>query len=571
MITRFWRSKHLPAITVAGSLFGIFLTRAAWDPDPHHDGVMYAAAIAVREGLLPNRDVFAQYGPLVPEIQGVWLKFFGPTLIHLRILNALLLVAIGFLLFTLARKRVGSLTAALIVLAWALTSPRPCLHSCSNLTTLNNLPWPSVFSTLIIMAALYLLDSVWTVKSKPKIRNLIFGLIGVLMIAGSFARIQLFASFLVVAILLFWKRKREIHRAKAYSFLFGGLISALVSATLLIESGIWGPFLNQSIVWSFDTYGKSSVSHSTLIDLLWYPTIAAIFLSLWAIISWSIRTQKKVLKIPILLVPTALFLIAFLNLNLYSTKFSNAQVQNENFLLDASSNLLSCVGFISVAYILYQISPKRFRNSSLLNHRSGSDTERGLVQVVSLGIAATTLLQLYPLFDPLHLWWITPVLIAAILIGGTDTLNLLQSHQPVARSILIGLAIAGLFQLTMNARVNRIPFHDPALQGMKASPEQARRLDSTMQMLSTFGTPRRIKFFCSDGLYAAAGGKYLASGGNFVDWGDMSAIHDEAEYQQVFVCNVRSSSIRDFQQIGWTLISSTESEAGDGINALFMK
>ena len=41
--------------------FIIFALQAPFDPDPHHDGLSYAMAIASKDGYLPNRDFFAQY------------------------------------------------------------------------------------------------------------------------------------------------------------------------------------------------------------------------------------------------------------------------------------------------------------------------------------------------------------------------------------------------------------------------------------------------------------------------------------------------------------------------------
>ena len=569
LMARYWGSRVFAPVVIAGGLSVIFLTRAGWDPDPHHDGVMYTAAIGVREGFLPNRDVFAQYGPLVPTIQGLWLKSFGPELLNLRILNSFLLIAIGLLAFRLIRKRLGSLTAGLLVITWALINPRPCQHSCSIFAISNNLPWSSVFSTFIIMLTLSLINSIDLPEVKSPKRGLLFGLSGFFLVVGGFARIQLFASFLVVGIALFWKRELFRSRTEEYSFLLGGLIAGSISVILLVELGIWRPFLNQSVFWSFHTYGRNSVGVSTLIDILWYPAIALMLLILWIITSNAIHATNQAIRGVLLFIPTAVFFIAVLILN--SNDGNSSVVNGSSFPQDLSSNLISGLGYISVAYFLFQLLPLSTRGSLDKVSTIESRPKRTLCQLAGFGIALTTLIQLYPLFDPLHLWWITPVLISVIFGNSSREPKPTPSNQSIGRSILIGLAVTNLLQLTMATQIHRVSFADPALRGMKAPIAKVRALDATLNMLEKFGIPRQIKFFCSDGLFAAAGGKYMAAGADFVDWASVSPKDEQIGYKQVFICNVRKSSIQDFQQIGWVMIAKTSSEDGLGINALFKK
>ena len=46
--------------------------------DPHHDGVMLIPAVRVAAGQVVFRDVFCQYGLLVPLLQGAAVALFGP-------------------------------------------------------------------------------------------------------------------------------------------------------------------------------------------------------------------------------------------------------------------------------------------------------------------------------------------------------------------------------------------------------------------------------------------------------------------------------------------------------------
>ena len=68
----------LPAsLAVSAVAFVSALPFARLDFDPHHDGVMVATAVAIRDGAIVHRDVFAQYGPVAPLLQALALNFLS--------------------------------------------------------------------------------------------------------------------------------------------------------------------------------------------------------------------------------------------------------------------------------------------------------------------------------------------------------------------------------------------------------------------------------------------------------------------------------------------------------------
>ena len=126
--------------------FFILGPQSILDPEPHHDGVMFAAAVAVSQGRIPNRDVFAQYGPLAPWLQGLYLHLFGNKLVNLRLMTVLLLSLTAVFMFVLIRKYLGSKISFVIQLAWIVSYPKLPLPPA--------LPWSSVFSTLFLVLAI---------------------------------------------------------------------------------------------------------------------------------------------------------------------------------------------------------------------------------------------------------------------------------------------------------------------------------------------------------------------------------------------------------------------------------
>lgn len=149
-----WIKKTNSFLSVLLFAFAHFV-RAPFDPNMHHDGLIYTAAVAAAKGLIPHRDYFSQYGPLTPIIHGWWLAATDRTLLSLRLFNALLLTLISILLFVILRRHQSFLVAFLLVSIWSFSSPE-ILPA--------DLPWPSVISTLLLMIAISIIDA----KSKDK-------------------------------------------------------------------------------------------------------------------------------------------------------------------------------------------------------------------------------------------------------------------------------------------------------------------------------------------------------------------------------------------------------------------
>ena len=96
LIRNFRRSDSLLPIGVLSGVY--FLAIAPLDPDLHHDGVQYAAAAGVADGLNIHSQIFEQYGPITAWIQGWTLDVFGFNLLNLRIENALIFTLVSILM-----------------------------------------------------------------------------------------------------------------------------------------------------------------------------------------------------------------------------------------------------------------------------------------------------------------------------------------------------------------------------------------------------------------------------------------------------------------------------------------
>jgi len=149
-----------------------------WEVDPHHDGIMFSAAVGASQGLIPNRDFFAQYGPITPIIQGVWFRITSPTVLNMKILTCLGLALISQLLFQQSRKVLGVASALLISTLYILTGPF-------------GLPWSSIFSTLAIILSLIIIINSYSGESNK---------LWMLYLAGFILGFSIFIRIHVVAV-----------------------------------------------------------------------------------------------------------------------------------------------------------------------------------------------------------------------------------------------------------------------------------------------------------------------------------------------------------------------------------
>ena len=134
---------------VVGTLsFLYFLGLAKINPDPHHDGVQFAAAVGVADGLKIHSQVFEQYGPVGAWIQGATLQLFGSTLLNLRLANVVLLtIATILLLRIFFLLRVPKSVSVLACLVWVLSCPVSSIYP----GAFGFWPWSSVFVLVFLL------------------------------------------------------------------------------------------------------------------------------------------------------------------------------------------------------------------------------------------------------------------------------------------------------------------------------------------------------------------------------------------------------------------------------------
>jgi hypothetical protein len=238
----------------------IFWHQAKWNPNGIHDGFMYAPAILVAEGGVPNKDAFTQYGPYVMLIQGFWLSKTNLTLLSLRHLNALFLTIIGILLYFAGGKYLSKRASVSLSVIWALSAPKllPAV-----------LPWPSVLSTLLALTSV----SIFLAKSNLG-KNLYSKLLpvfsGFLISVAIMVRIHIILLPLLLTLFYVFSPRVRGQIAKLHYWFIGFTLGLILHVFYFVITKSLNQYWDQCIAWTFNRFALNPEpwSHQRLVALL---------------------------------------------------------------------------------------------------------------------------------------------------------------------------------------------------------------------------------------------------------------------------------------------------------------
>ena len=530
----------------------IFIPQAKLDPDPHHDGIMFAAAVGVAEGKVPNRDVFAQYGPLPPILQAQVLKVFGFNLLNLRIATGILLTLTAILVFIFLRNQIGFKYAFLIQLLWVMSYPKLPLPPL--------MPWASVICTLLILISLYCWKSASSKNSQSLRAKVLLFASGFTISLAIFARIQLlFFVFAISCILVTQLFKSKNRKPETTYFLFGSLLMALVSLSWLIQNSALQDFIEQCITWPRKHYGEAYLPTTILTKdgfIYWatwyyYPLFYLVLHFYFGNFQNKFRFRLVQRKFQLLNIWFFTPIIA-ISLSLLGT----SEVTNKSYL----NPLLQGQWIIeklplSLFYFLATLSFMK-----IISHLIFKNKEYDYFDVA---IITAAIAQLYPGSDPIHLWWITPILLVTILprfIGSEVISNNRRSGFSILLVFCLLFSSMNLIQLLSRDRAEFST--DSVLTGMQAPSDEARFVGRSLQLIASLSSKNDILFDCSDGLYAAADGRYLPKDRYFVNWGP-DRVTNIGDYSIIFICRMsKEEMLSKYPSQDYQILKKISSSSG---------
>ena len=512
--------------------FIIFALQAPFDLDPHHDGLSYAMAIASKEGYLPNRDFFAQYGPLTPYIFGFVLKLFGTDLLFLRLFTSLLLALTGTVLFAILKRRLLNVTSFLITLAWAVTSPIYL-----NLNT--NLPWATVITSLMLILSINFLQLLESQNIVSKKFKLITFALCFLLIIGFLGRQQLIFVFLFLPILLIWEP--DSYRVKYFRklVLIYSLAIACFLGFILLSTGLMIPWFKECVLFAFK-YSLTSSGWNTpqdalkakIVDLALYLLFPGYVFFYFLAIKFSNRIRSQWVYTLI----TMSFFGVILAIQALTIAASNKSFLNPYYLaIYFSQNTFMISGYLSASAIICVLF-RFFRRNTL-----------SIFEKLSIFIGITALLQLYPVHDPLHIWWLTPVMLSSIVAKFFKFEIFAKPYIRIRFEIFTFFTIlTSLAILFSHLNFSRVEFKSPILQGIYAEASFVKSLDATLFALNRLPGNSKIAFDCMDAMYSVYDGTFNPQNRNIVNWEPKIFKYgfNLKKYDYVFVCYINSSDPR---------------------------
>lgn len=512
----------------------ILLPQSRFDPDPHHDGYMFAGAVAASKGLLPNKDFFAQYGPLTPVIQGIWLRIFGERLVNLRILTAILIALTGSLLFLLIATYRNIRIAILFQTFWILSYPvLPLPHS---------LPWSSVISTFLLLLSFFFYE----VSKFTKYPRIFLTLQGFILGILYLFRIQLIIiPLMLVLSYCFLKLGKGGASQHLTQIVLSSFVSFLFSILTLIQLGIWVDYIEQCVTWPSKYYGASYspltifTKNGFIYWTTWYYYPAFFFLFLFGSRRF-IRSRKKEFENFRNLGYQIARLIGgfsigagfyvFIQFNFFPKSYLNPLLQLQWLIQRTPLAILFFAATYVAVIFFFKIPHFNFLKEvdPLFYYAIGS------------------VVLLYPGSDPLHLWWYGPPLLLFLArYSPSFSWGFRLTDENFLTKVLGVSIFLSLWTTISLFSQYRVSFDDKILQGMLGKPKIVQSLDQTINGIAATIDEYDIDSFvfqCRDGLYSVANGNFLSETKAFVDWAP-SANKSVDPTAYIFVCNETSENL----------------------------
>ena len=547
MVKTMLNHKSLSAIFITITNLIFFVNISRLDPDPHHDGVMFTAALASALGKVPNREFFAQYGPLTPVLQGMWLHLTSPTLFNLRLLHAIILTISALLMFLIISKRTRVDIAMVTTLIWTFSNP---------LLLTAILPWSTNITTFLTLLIIY------SYEKLVKFPRLIAFSWGLVFVLGFLVRIH-FAVTAVFILIFLWKKR--LRYKVTLKWLFIGILSG-VSITSAIFSlyGIWYDFIYQCFIWpaQFAVEVKRSWREYFSFKFIFYG-----FFILGTSLFLNYMSKKKSLNQAIKIIFGIILTVIFIDA-------SSAYKINNLPIGGITTDILHNLKIIRESMIIGPLLslPVLFGSIFIWFRKRKNIAEDDFIDFTVI-VTILAFLYLYPVPDSIHLWWVAPIIISGIFLMLSSTGELgtkLISNLKI--SLMIPILIGSIMLQFNYLQIPREQYKSKTLVGMLGKPTQVQWLDATMLNLEKYAHDGGVEFRCADGIYASAGGKFLSNNKFFTDLGfSQLKKTSKIEGNSVFYCGI-SSSVSDLDENGkLSLIFQQRIGDSEYFNLLFKK
>jgi hypothetical protein len=418
-ITSPWRL--LVSVSLSVTTFVLLLPFARLDFDPQHDGYMVAQAIAVRDGLSIQSEIWAMYGPVIAWLHALALNLpVGPAL-ALRVFNSALIALTVFLIADIGRNRHRSFpinyqAGVFAAITWMLLADvwigMP-MH-----------PWPSTLVAMLAALFLYFFTRATTLAFRGRASSA--AILSVL--AGCALGIMLFTRFnlgvpailaAAVGVYIIDRGSGRQVRRQLPDVMFGAAIGAMCVIIRLVAEGSWDAYVEQAILWPL-RFGTETgaVSLSRQLDfanLLLSPQVLPVAAVLLVIGLQFIYRDRWTVRVPVSLsvitVLSGILVVVVQNraivMDVAGSQWWQYLVSpNFIFLYGTAPNY----GFLYFYFLLLLVTAATVLVVGLIERiRHNLPTLRFGYWVLVAGLALAGASGAYPQSDTRHVWWSAPI------------------------------------------------------------------------------------------------------------------------------------------------------------------
>jgi hypothetical protein len=483
-------------IFTAVSLLYVYLAR--FGIDPHHDGIMFGAAIAASEGMAPFRDFFAMYGWPISLVQGISLRVTEPSIFALRSTSALTLaMAIAIFWRTWFRDygAAKSLFSSGIVV---LVTPFVSL-------SYGLLPWNSDLILLSQACLLAILSG--RCDEEPRSREAL-RLTGaaILLSVILWSRLTIGITTTVLVSLVFLLARKYVQLRTLWS-------AVLLTNTLVIlylwKSGLIGDFAFQYLDFPRKFFvgelGPAAIRGIVVSIILYSPL--AVLVGVWAGVLcrgvWRQTWMRRSLVSTLIL---SFMVMVYLNrrdVPSWLARVSQESVLWTLFLLTLAKALIVCI----------ELAKSSNRKEAISDHRV----------LLQLAVVIGGLVQVFPVSDWYHLWWaITPA--TGPIVGWLGKRPRSNTRTGTyASTIFLGL-LSFIFVSLITVKASKEYVDASTIRILNKSlmhPEDFERIAPAMLLIQEVQDelgPKEILNVCRDGLYFGLSRKQRSNSPFFVTW-----------------------------------------------------
>jgi hypothetical protein len=554
-------------VAIIEVVFTFFFLRT--DPDPFHSGFVYSQALAVKDGLLPAKDFISPYGVISPFLNGLWTKFVNDSLFSLLLLYGAITISSGILIQLFITRMGYFKLGVLLNLVWVMT-----------LATA--MPWPSILTTFFTLLGLYILyfnSEMLSLDYKGSYLRIIP--VVILLQFSVLTRIHLLITPMVISIFTFFYRRSINTKFFQYWFISNLVISAILLA-LLDFLGILGPFVDQVILWPLTSFESPPINISFVFSFIWFPVSLLLVIALTSILSKLNANSTSPRRQAFLYLFCAVFFYSIYRISIF------------NFKNGATNTLKSIPGFLKQSAVYSQFWPilaaATISVTALLykiflyfKGRLVSNLPNVFQEWLMSALVITGLVQLFPLHDNIHLWFVGPLFIVPAVHFLSLHTRVISTYDKSIHLILISFLTVQILSTGTHLSSTRVPLSSPELTGMMATPEYKKTTDKTMVLLSKYVSGRELRNNCAASLYSVSNRTYRSVDGNFSEGffsnlTSFTPVVNPAKIpaSEIFECGISESNIKRRDDLGYKVLFKViypkRSPSGEKIyNVLFEK